>query len=166
MATGRLRVPAQSYEPDGRDPFDLQRFVTAQDADGTFARAVLELEAGRKSTHWMWFVFPQIRGLGVSATARRFAIMSVDEARDYVGHEVLGPRLRRCAGVLTRLEGRSAVQVFGPIDAQKLQSSMTLFMRACPDEWLWRHVLDRYFEGQADRSTDRLLGDGTNDSSR
>lgn len=127
------------------DPFNLERFVTAQDAGGTYQRALAELRAGRKTSHWMWFVFPQIAGLGRSPTAREFAISSLDEASAYLRHRVLGSRLRECAGILTELTGRSAEQILGGIDALKLRSSMTLFHRAAPEEALFGQVLSAYF---------------------
>ena len=139
------------------DPFDLQRFVAAQDADGTYASALRELRTGRKRTHWMWFVFPQVSGLGRSATAQRFAISGLPEARAYLGHSVLGPRLVESARALTELDGSDAADIFGPVDAQKLQSSMTLFGRAAPDEPVFEEVLDRYFGGEADEGTTRRL---------
>src|SRR5919112_1494538 len=101
------------------DPFDLNRFVTAQ--EDTYATALAELRRGRKTTHWMWFVFPQVRGLGRSATAQQYAVMGLDEARAYLAHPVLGPRLRECAEALTSLPGRDAAAVLGPVDAQKLR---------------------------------------------
>jgi uncharacterized protein (DUF1810 family) len=138
------------------DPLsDLGRFERAQRS--TYASAVEELRAGRKRSHWMWFVFPQIAGLGRSATAREFAISSLDEARAYLAHPVLGPRLRESAGIVAGLSGRSAEEVFGPIDAMKLRSSMTLFARAAPDEPVFAQVLDRYFGGVADEQTDARL---------
>ena len=139
------------------DPYDLERFVAAQDAGGTFGRAVAELRAGRKVSHWMWFVFPQIAGLGRSAMAREFAISSLVEAQAYLRHPVLGPRLAAAAEVLTGVAGRSAEQIFGGLDAQKLRSSMTLFHRADPAEPVFAQVLSQYFDGQPDPATDRLL---------
>ncbi|HVB93901.1 MAG TPA: DUF1810 domain-containing protein [Acidimicrobiales bacterium] len=139
------------------DPYDLERFVTAQDSGGTYDRAVGELRAGHKTSHWMWFVFPQVAGLGQSATSRRFAISSLEEARAYLDHTRLGSRLRECAGIVVRLNGPSADQIFGAIDAQKLRSSMTLFMRAAPDEPLFEQVLDRLFGDQPDPATDDWL---------
>ena len=115
------------------DPFDLARFVDAQDSSGTYQRALRELRAGRKSSHWMWFVFPQITGLGHSPMARRYSIASLPEAQAYLRHPVLGPRLLDCVAAVNQTEGRSAEQIFGSIDAQKLRSSMTLFLRADPD---------------------------------
>ena len=139
------------------DSYDLERFVQAQDAGGTYGRAVEELRRGYKASHWMWFVFPQIAGLGQSPTSRRYAISSLAEAKAYLEHPVLGPRLTECARVVAQTQGRSAEQIFGDIDAQKLHSSMTLFLRAAPDETLFQQVLDRYFGGRTDSATDRLL---------
>jgi len=139
------------------DPYELGRFVAAQDAGGTYPRAVAELRAGRKTSHWMWFVFPQIAGLGHSPTAVRYAIGSLDEARAYLRHPALGPRLAECARILTGLEGRTADQIFGGIDAMKLRSSMTLFHRADPDDQLFGQVLEQYFDGQPDLATDSRL---------
>jgi uncharacterized protein (DUF1810 family) len=140
---------------------DLDRFVTAQNAGGTYARAVAELTAGRKVSHWMWFVFPQLAGLGYSSMSRRYAIASLAEARAYLSHPVLGARLRECAGALLGAPaGRSAEQILGEIDAQKLQSSMTLFRRADPGPTVFADVLDRYFDGARDPMTERLLSDG------
>lgn len=137
--------------------FHLQRFVDAQDSGGTYRRAVTELRAGHKAGHWMWFVFPQLAGLGTSPTSRLYAITGLAEARAYLAHPVLGPRLRECALIVARLESVDATEVFGGIDAQKLCSSMTLFRRAAAEEQTFQHVLDRYFAGAADPATDRLL---------
>jgi uncharacterized protein (DUF1810 family) len=139
------------------DQYDLERFVTAQNAGGSYQRAASELRAGFKTSHWMWFVFPQIAGLGQSPTSRRFAISSLAEAAAYLDHPVLGPRLRECAQILADVKGRSADQIFGTIDAMKLRSSMTLFHRAAPDEPLFGQVLTRYFDGIPDHATDALL---------
>lgn len=133
------------------DPFDLQRFVQAQEPVMPAVRA--ELRAGRKRTHWMWFVFPQVAGLGHSATARHFAIGSLDEARAYLAHPVLGPRLRECAGLVLGVEGRSAHDIFGSPDDLKLHSSMTLFALAEPGAAEFRAVLDKYFGGVPDPLT-------------
>jgi len=133
------------------DPFDLQRFVDAQRS--TYDQALSELRAGQKRTHWMWFVFPQIAGLGRSGMAQRFALAGLDEARAYVAHPVLGPRLVECARALTDLDVDDPVQVMGSIDAQKLHSSMTLFARAAPDQPVFRQVLDHYFAGAEDDAT-------------
>jgi uncharacterized protein (DUF1810 family) len=139
------------------DPFDLQRFVVAQDAGGTFERALSELRDGFKMTHWMWFVFPQIAGLGHSATAREFAISTLDEARAYLAHPVLGPRLREASRALADLRCATATEVLGGTDAMKLRSSMTLFLRADPGEPVFGEVLERYFGGEPDQETDRRL---------
>jgi uncharacterized protein (DUF1810 family) len=140
------------------DRYDLNRFVTAQDSGGTYERAVAELGRGRKASHWMWFVFPQIAGLGQTPTSRWFAISSLDEARAYLAHPVLGPRLVGCARIVAETEGRSAEQIFGGLDAQKLRSSATLFHGAAPDEPVFAEVLRRFFGGIPDPATERLLG--------
>ena len=145
------------------DPYDLERFAAAQDAGATYEQALAELRRGRKSSHWMWFVFPQLAGLGRSPTARRYAISSLDEASAYLRHPVLGPRLVASAAVLAGTDGRSAPQIFGSLDAQKLHSSMTLFLRAAPDQPEFRQVLDQYFEGTPDAATDQLLRAGRPD---
>lgn len=140
------------------DPFNLERFVVAQDSGGAYDRAVSELRGGRKASHWMWFVFPQVAGLGQSDTSRWFAISSLVEARAYLDHPMLGPRLIECARILTtEARGWGAEQIFGSLDAQKLRSCMTLFARAAPDEPLFGQVLTRYFDGVADPATDQLL---------
>jgi uncharacterized protein (DUF1810 family) len=142
---------------DAADRYDLGRFVAAQDSGGTYERAVAELRAGAKTGHWMWFVFPQVAGLGLSAMSRRYAVSSLDEARAYLRHGVLGPRLRECAGIVAASPARSAGQIFGGIDAVKLRSSMTLFLRADPEEPVFARVLERYFDGVPDPETDRRL---------
>jgi uncharacterized protein (DUF1810 family) len=139
------------------DPYDLERFVIAHDRGGTYAAAMSELRAGRKTSHWMWFVFPQVVGLGLSAISRRYAISSLDEARAYLRHPVLGPRLIECARVVGATRGRTAEQIFGVIDAQKLRSSMTLFASADPAEPVFHEVLDRHFGGVADAATEHRL---------
>jgi uncharacterized protein (DUF1810 family) len=138
------------------DPFDLERFVRAQDNGRTYAGALEELRRGRKTSHWMWFVFPQIAGLGHSTMSTTFAISSLEEAKAYLRHDVLGPRLIECADVLAdHTEGTTAQQIFGAVDAQKLHSCMTLFRRAAPDQPVFADVLDRYFEGRPDVATDQ-----------
>jgi len=140
------------------DPYDLQRFVAAQEAGGTYDRAVAELRVGRKASHWMWFVFPQIAGLGFSPTSQKYAITSLAEARAYLKHPVLGLRLTECATILAGQQGRSAEQIFGNLDAQKLRSSMTLFMHAvAPGEPVFRQVLDQYFGGVPDPATEQRI---------
>jgi uncharacterized protein (DUF1810 family) len=136
------------------DQPDLQRFLDAQDAAGTYERALAELEAGRKTSHWIWFVFPQIAGLGQSEMSRRYAIHSLAEARAYAEHPVLGQRLRACAGALLRHRDRSAEEILGGIDALKLRSSMTLFAHAAPAEPIFAAVLDAFCEGVADPETE------------
>ncbi len=125
-----------------------------------FERAVAELRAGDKRSHWMWFVFPQIAGLGHSPIAQRYAISSLDEARAYLAHDVLGPRLLQCARIVSELEERTATEIFGGVDAMKLRSSMTLFARADPDNPLFARVLEVYFGGVPDEATERLLAPG------
>ena len=140
------------------DSYDLERFVAAQDASGTYARAVEELRRARKTSHWMWFVFPQIAGLGLSEMSRRYAIGSLAEAQAYLRHPVLGPRLVECASMVGSTPASSAEHIFGSIDAEKLRSSMTLFLRANPEEASFRQVLERYFDGEPDPATDARLG--------
>ena len=139
------------------DPFGLARFVHAQDEGGTYERALAELRAGHKRGHWMWFVFPQLAGLGASAMSQRYAISSLAEARAYLAHPVLGARLRECAGALCELDGPSAEEVLGGVDALKLRSSMTLFARASQGEEAFAGVLDRWFGGEADERTEAAL---------
>jgi uncharacterized protein (DUF1810 family) len=139
------------------DPFGLERFVAAQDDGRTYGRALSELTAGRKTSHWMWFVLPQIAGLGSSPMAERYAIRSLDEARAYVAHPVLGPRLLVTAQAVAAGPAPDAVSLLGAIDAVKLRSSMTLFARAAPDEPVFPAVLDRYFGGAADPATEARL---------
>ncbi len=135
----------------------LQRFVNAQDNGGTYERALAELRAGRKTSHWMWFVFPQHAGLGQSEMSRTYAIASPEEARAYVEHPVLGPRLVASAQALLGHEGRSATEILGAIDAVKLRSSMTLFAGVAPQRPVFQQVLDRYFAGEPDEPTSRWL---------
>ena len=139
---------------------DLSRFASAQESGGTYAAALAELRAGRKRSHWMWFVFPQVAGLGRSETARRYALAGLAEARAYLSDPVLGPRLVECARTLTSLPTTDPVEVFGPVDATKLRSSMTLFAHAADDPSVrhaFRAVLDQYFGGQDDEATTSRL---------
>jgi uncharacterized protein (DUF1810 family) len=140
------------------DPYRLRRFETAQDQAGTYEAAIAELRAGRKTSHWMWFIFPQISGLGASPTSRTYAISSLAEAEAYLADPVLGSRLIECTRVLTELAGLTAVDIFGPTDAIKLRSSMTLFAHAAPENALFRQVLTDYFDGVADPVTEARLG--------
>jgi uncharacterized protein (DUF1810 family) len=136
---------------------DLARFVRAQDEGGTYATALAELRAGRKRTHWVWFVLPQLAGLGRSATAQRYGLAGLEEARAYLAHPVLGARLRECASALLALPDLDPVAVLGEVDAVKLRSSMTLFSRAAPDEPVFAAVLDRCSGGAEDPATVALL---------
>lgn len=140
------------------DPFDLQRFVDAQEP--IFETVLAELRAGRKRTHWVWFVFPQLRGLGHSATATRYGIGSRAEAVAYLEHDVLGARLRQCARLLTGLEETAAEAVMGPVDAMKLRSSMTLFAAVADDDRDFTEVLQKYYDGEPDPRTLELLRAG------
>lgn len=137
------------------DDFDLDRFVQAQ--DGLWERALAELTAGAKRSHWMWFVFPQIAGLGNSAMAQRYAISGLDEARAYLAHPLLGPRLLACTRAMNSHEGLGARAILGQPDDLKFRSSMTLFNAAAPEEPAFREALERYFGGERDAATlDRL----------
>jgi uncharacterized protein (DUF1810 family) len=137
------------------DPLNLDRFVKAQDPVLTQVHA--ELQAGRKRSHWMWFVFPQLAGLGRSDTARHYALASLDEARAYLAHPLLGPRLIECTALVNAVDGRSAHQIFGDPDDLKFHSSMTLFALARPDEHAFADALRKYFDGMLDRSTTEKL---------
>jgi uncharacterized protein (DUF1810 family) len=140
------------------DRYDLTRFVAAQEP--LFERVRAELTAGRKESHWMWFVFPQLAGLGSSATAREYAISSLDEARAYLGHELLGQRLRECTRLVNRIEGRTVEEIFGYPDHLKFRSCMTLFACAAGeagDGPLFREALRKYFAGDGDPLTRKLL---------
>ena len=142
------------------DPFDLQRFVAAQDAQQTYPQALAELRAGRKTGHWIWFVFPQLAGLGLSSTSKHYAVSGLSEARAYLDHPVLGARLVQCSTVVhATVPGHSAESILGGIDATKLRSSMTLFARVDAGQPVFAAVLDRYFEGVADPRTEELLAD-------
>jgi uncharacterized protein (DUF1810 family) len=141
--------------PAHEDPFHLGRFVEAQAKD--YPRALAELRAGRKQTHWMWYVFPQLRGLGSSSMATFYGIASAQEAEAYLAHPVLGPRLRECVGAMTALAGPSAVQVLGPVDAVKLRSCLTLFGYVDPKDAGFREALEKYFAGVPDEKTLLLL---------
>ena len=133
------------------DPFRLQRFVDAQQP--VYETVLAELRAGRKRSHWMWFIFPQIAGLGRSTTSQRYAIASLDEAVAYLAHPALGPRLRECSALVARIEGRSITEILGRPDDLKFRSSMTLFARAAPDEPIFAACLRKYFSGEPDPET-------------
>jgi uncharacterized protein (DUF1810 family) len=139
------------------DPYHLQRFLAAQDVGGVYDHAVAELRAGRKTSHWMWFIFPQIAGLGYSPASQLYAISSLAEAKAYLAHPVLGARLTECATILTGLADRTAEQIFGEVDALKLRSSITLFVHAAPSEPVFGHVLDQYFGGEPDSATESRI---------
>jgi uncharacterized protein (DUF1810 family) len=132
------------------DPFDLERFVEAQ--EGVYPRVCGELRAGHKRSHWMWFIFPQVRGLGASPTAQRFGISCADEARAYLRHSILGARLRECTQLVLDIQGRSAHEIFGSPDELKFRSCMTLFARTSA-EALFPSALQKYFAGEADSLT-------------
>ena len=144
-----------SRHHDPTDPHDLRRFVRSQEHD--YARALTELRNGGKRTHWMWYVFPQLLGLGRSAKAIEFSIRNVAECRAYLEHPVLGPRLLECAEACLQIEGRSAREIFGPTDEIKLKSSATLFASVSPPGSVFERVLDRYFDGERDARTLELL---------
>jgi len=133
------------------DSFNLQRFVDAQAP--IYSQALDELERGRKASHWMWFIFPQVEGLGRSATAQQYAISSAEEAQAYLQHAVLGPRLVECVNALLGLDGRTAEQIFGDTDTLKLRSSLTLFLAASGGEQVFEDALDKYFDGVPDLRT-------------
>jgi uncharacterized protein (DUF1810 family) len=137
-------------------PYDLDRFLVAQEP--VYDGVLDELRRGRKTGHWIWFIFPQIAGLGYSAMSQHFAIASLDEARAYLAQPVLGARLRECAGVVLATRARTAVEILGSTDAMKLRSCMTLFHRAAPDEPVFAQVLDRYYGGVTDEATEARLG--------
>lgn len=137
-------------------PYDLHRFLVEQRP--VYDDVLEELRRGHKTGHWIWFIFPQVAGLGQSAMSRRFALVSLDEARAYLAHSVLGARLRECAGIVQATSGRTAEEIFGSTDAMKLRSCMTLFHRAAPNDPVFRRVLDRYYAGVADAATDERLG--------
>ena len=143
------------------DSPDLERFVRAQDEHGTYAAALSELRAGRKRGHWIWFVLPQLAGLGHSEMSRTYAVSGLPEARAYLRHPVLGPRLRECAESLLSLDTKDPVEVLGSIDATKVRSSMTLFERAADDPEeasVFARVLDRFYDGRRDDTTLGALG--------
>jgi uncharacterized protein (DUF1810 family) len=141
------------------DPFDLQRFVDAQ--SGVYDTVAAELRDGRKRSHWIWFIFPQLTGLGRSPTAEKYAISSLAEAEAYLRHEVLGPRLRECTRLVNRVEGRSVDEIFGWPDNLKVRSSMTLFAHATPDNGDFVALLNKYYDGEEDSATLERLSGGT-----
>lgn len=138
------------------DPYDLARFLAAQDRH--YAQVLTELRGGRKTSHWMWYIFPQIRGLGSSETSRFYAISSLAEAKAYLAHPILGPRLLACTALVNEVANRSIIDIFGDIDAMKFRSSMTLFREASADGDAFRAALDKYFDGKPDDLTLAALG--------
>jgi uncharacterized protein (DUF1810 family) len=149
----------ESQRPAGAtDPFNLERFVQAQAS--AYASVLRELQNGRKVTHWMWFIFPQLRGLGYSSTSKHFAISGREEAQQYLSHPVLGARLTECARLVLGHRGRSALHIFGSPDDMKLRSCMTLFETVPGADPVFAHVLEQFFQGERDAKTLRLLGEG------
>ena len=141
---------------DRGDPFDLSRFISAQ--EGIYDRALAELRDGLKRSHWMWYIFPQVEGLGHSPTTRLYSIKSLEEARQYLAHPVLGPRLLECAKAVLAVQGRSAADIFGHPDDWKLQSSMTLFELVSGPESVFGRILDKYYQGKRDTRTLQIVG--------
>lgn len=137
------------------DPYNLQRFVAAQ--RGTYERALAEIEAGRKNSHWMWYIFPQLDGLGFSALTKQYSLKSIEEARAYLAHPTLGPRLVHCAGATLGVDGRTAREIFGSPDDLKLKSCATLFALAAGQDSVFHRVLEKYFAGKSDPETLGLL---------
>ena len=133
------------------DPFDLQRFIAAQ--EGIYSQALAEIKSGQKRSHWMWFIFPQIEGLGFSSMSQRYAIKNIDEAKAYLNHPVLGRRLRECAEAVLGVEGRSVAEIFGSPDDMKLRSCVTLFSTVSNPGSVFHRVLQKYFQGVADPKT-------------
>jgi uncharacterized protein (DUF1810 family) len=144
-------------EPGGTsDPHDLNRFVQAQESD--YEQALSELRRGRKRSHWIWYIFPQFDGLGFSSMSKRYAIKSIAEAKAYLSHPVLGPRLIECADAVLGVEGRSALEILGSPDDMKLRSCATLFACASPAGSVFDRLLDKYYQGERDNKTLHLLG--------
>ena len=147
---------ANSPESSTADPYDLGRFLRAQERD--FEQALSEIKSGRKRTHWIWYIFPQFAGLGFSSTSKHYSIKSIEEAKAYLDHAVLGPRLLECAEAALAVEGRTATEIFGSPDDLKLRSCATLFARISPSGSVFERLLEKYFAGQPDEKTLRLLG--------
>jgi uncharacterized protein (DUF1810 family) len=147
----------EASEPGGAaDPHNLGRFVEAQQGD--YDRALSEIRRGRKQSHWMWYIFPQFDGLGFSSMSKRYAVKSRAEAQAYLSHPVLGPRLIECTEAVLRVEGRSAFEIFGSPDDMKLKSCATLFATVSPEGSVFHQLLDKYYQGERDDKTLRLLG--------
>jgi uncharacterized protein (DUF1810 family) len=145
-----------SHSPGMDDPHDLRRFVKAQESD--YERALAEISSGKKRSHWMWYIFPQFAGLGFSSTSQHYAIKTLEEARAYLAHPTLGPRLLECAEAVVDLEGRSATQIFGSPDDLKLGSCATLFASVSPVGSVFHRLIEKYYAGAFDANTLRLLG--------
>jgi uncharacterized protein (DUF1810 family) len=151
---------AKPHDPaSSDDPYDLNRFLEAQEDD--YEQALLEIKNGQKRTHWMWYIFPQVDGLAFSSTSKRYAIKSIMEARAYLAHPVLGSRLLECAEAVVHLEGRSATDIFGSPDDMKLRSCATLFACASPPASVFERLLEKYYPSGRDEQTLRLLGFGS-----
>lgn len=148
-------VTSSALDDTTTDPFDLGRFLSAQ--DGTYDDVVWELKSGQKLTHWMWYVFPQLSGLGTSSTARHFAIKSLEEARKYLEHPILGVRILECTKTVNRLQGRTTLQIFGAMDNMKFCSSMTLFELVAGSKSEFSFAIDKYCSGRRDTATQKLL---------
>jgi uncharacterized protein (DUF1810 family) len=151
-------MPASNDNAISGDPYDLERFIRAQEHD--YARALSELKDGRKRSHWMWYVFPQLDGLAYSSMSRTYAIKSVQETEAFLKHSILGPRLLECAEVVMGVEGRTASEIFGSPDDMKLRSCATLFARVSPAGSVFERLLAKYYGGKADPKTIELLGVG------
>ena len=149
-------MASPSNSVDSIDPYDLARFVRAQET--MYNRALAEIRNGSKQSHWMWFIFPQFEGLGFSSTSRRYAIKSLAEARAYLSHPVLGPRLIECAEAALGIKGRSALEIFDSPDDMKLRSCATLFASVTPAGSVFHRLIEKFFEGKCDQKTLRLLG--------
>ena len=150
---------SSSHAQGADDPYDLRRFVRAQESD--YERAVSEIKSGGKRTHWMWYIFPQFDGLAFSSTSQYYAIKSLAEARAYLDHPILGPRLLACAEAVVGVEGRSAREIFGSPDDLKLRSCATLFACVLPPGSVFDRLLAKYYRGERDRKTLELLGVGS-----
>jgi uncharacterized protein (DUF1810 family) len=150
-------MATQTEDREGSDPYNLTRFVRAQ--EGVYEQALAEIKGGRKHSHWMWFIFPQIDGLGFSTTSRLYAIKSRAEAKAYLDHPVLGPRLVECAEAALAVEGRTASQIFGSPDDMKLRSCATLFAHVSPQGSVFERLIRNFFEGRRDGKTLSRLGD-------
>ena len=148
-------MPTLDATQNPGDSFDLARFTSAQEA--VYARALAEIRSGDKRSHWMWFIFPQIDGLGFSSTAKRYAVKSAEEARQYLAHPVLGPRLLECAEAVLAVDGRTAFEIFGSPDDLKLKSCMTLFEAVAGQDSVFGRVLDKYYQGKRDAKTQAIL---------